>query len=112
MTKISWKTIIGLVLLIAGVVIGYMAAMPLADIVAVAMIIVGAVTAIFDILMKDEVKGWKCWVFVLLMTLGVSALTVAGIKDSVIESVIGGVFIIADIIFGAITVKSASGKKK
>ena len=50
---------------------------------------------------------WKCWVFVVLMTLGVAALTVAGISGSVIESVIGGVVIILDIIFGVMVVKTA-----
>lgn len=107
MTKFSWKTIAGLILLVAGIVVGYLAKMPVADIIAVALIIAGAVTSIFDILMKDEVKGWKCWVFVVLMTLGVAALTVAGISGSVIESVIGGVVIILDIIFGVVVVKTA-----
>lgn len=41
------------------------------------------------------------------MTLGVAALTVAGISGSVIESVIGGVVIILDIIFGVVVVKTA-----
>ena len=81
--------------------------MPVADIIAVALIIAGAVTSIFDILMKDEVKGWKCWVFVVLMTLSVAALTVAGISGSIIESVIGGVVIVLDIIFGVVVVKTA-----
>jgi uncharacterized membrane protein len=107
MTKISWKTILGLVLLVAGIVIGYIFKMPVADIVAVAMIIAGAVTSIYDILMKDAITGWKCWLFVVCMTIGVAALTVAGISGSIIESVIGGVVIILDIIFGVIVVKKA-----
>lgn len=41
------------------------------------------------------------------MTIGVAALTVAGISGSIIESVIGGVVIILDIIFGVIVVKKA-----
>lgn len=107
MTKISWKTIVGLILLVAGIVVGYISKVPVVDIIAVAAIIAGAVTSIYDILMKDEIQGWKCWVFVVLMTLGVAALTVAGISGSIIESVIGGVVIILDIIFGAIVVKKA-----
>ena len=107
MIKFSWKTIVGLILVVAGIVVGDLAKMPVADIIAVALIIAGAVTSIFDILMKDEIKGWKCWVFVVLMTLGVAALTVAGISGSVIESVIGGVVIILDIIFGVVMVKTA-----
>ena len=107
MTKFSWKTIAGLILLVGGILLENNEKMPVADIIAVALIIAGAVTSIFDILMKDEVKGWKCWVFVVLMTLGVAALTVAGISGSVIESVIGGIVIILDIIFGVIVVKTA-----
>lgn len=101
-SKISWKTVIGLILLAVGIVFGYIASVPAGDIVAVALIISGAVTSIYDILMKDAVKGWKCWVFVVLMTLGVATLTVAGISGSVMESVIGAIILILDIIFGAI----------
>lgn len=109
MTKLSWKTIVGLILWGAGIVVGYLANTPVAGTAAVALIIAGVVTSIFDILMQDEVKGWKCWVFVVLMTLGVTALTVAGISGFGTGFVIGGVVIILDIIFGVIVVKT--GKK-
>lgn len=103
--KFSWRTLVGLVLLAIGITIGYLFKMPVADIVAIAMIIAGAVTSIYDILMKDQIKGWKCWLFLVAMVFGVACLTLAGISKSVIESVIGAVVLILDLIFGVAVVK-------
>lgn len=106
-TKFSWKTLLGFILVLVSIVVGYLSSMPVVDIISVIGIIVGAVTAIYDILMKDEVKGWKCWTFVLCMTVGVTILTVGGMQQSVIEGIVGAVVLILDVIFGYIVVKKS-----
>lgn len=110
MKNISWKTLVGLILVTAGVVCGILFDVPAVDITAIVATVIGATTTIMDTLMNDKISGWKAWLFVLLLVAGTSVMTIGGATASTITSVVGAVILIANVVFGIITVSKKDSK--
>lgn len=98
--NLSWKGIVGLVLVAVSTVIGVMLNIPIATIGAIVGAIVGCVVTIEDAMSKVSINGWQKWVFLGTLIVGVVIFAIGGYSASTIMEIIGAIVLIASVIFG------------
>ena len=98
--KLSVPNVIGLLLIVAGTIVGICFDIPLVNIGAIVSIVVGATIAIKEESEKINIKGAVKYIFLALIITGTSLLTLGGYTDATIMSVVGAVILIATIIVG------------
>lgn len=100
--NLSWKGIVGLVLVAVSTVIGIMFNVPIATISAIVGAVVGCVVTIEDAMSKVSISGWQKWVFLVTLIAGVVVFAIGGYSASTIMEIIGAIVLIASVIFGIV----------
>ena len=100
--KFSISNVIGLLLIVAGTIVGIAFQIPLVNIGSVVAIVVGSTLAIKEQAEKINIKGWVKYLFLALLISGTSVLAIGGYSESTIMSVVGAVVLIATIIVGGV----------
>lgn len=94
--------IIGLVLVIAGALLGYFADIPVLEMTGLAASSVGLALLIIGIVNKAEKKDWKLYTAIVGIVLGSFILALTGVAGdkitAIIEAVIGLVILVVSII--------------
>ena len=106
--KFSWKNLVGILLIVAGTIVGITMDVPVAVIGSIVAIVVGATLAIAEEMKKTTLTGWKKYLFLITIIGGTVLLALGGYSDVVIMEIVGAVILIASIIFGI----AVDGKKK
>ena len=103
--------IIGSLLFVAAVVVGYFCKFESADIVAMALSAFALATTIVAVVKKYKKDGEKfSWKFILIIALtivGAVLVAVGGLSDSIFATLAGAVIGILTIIFGVLAAKKA-----
>lgn len=106
--KFSWKSILGLVLIIVSTVIGFITKTPIVVTTAIVGIVAGATLAIAEEVKKTTLTGWQKWVYLFGTIGGTVLLALSGYSDAVIGQIVGAVVLILSVIFGiAVNAKKA-----
>ena len=102
--------IIGSLLFVAAVVIGYFCKFESADIISIALSAFALATTIVAIVKKYKKDGEKFnWTYILIIALaiiGAVLVAVGGLSDSIFATLAGAVIGILTIIFGVLAVKA------
>ena len=106
--KFSWKNLLGILLIVAGTVVGITVNVPVAVIGSIVAIVVGATLGIAEEMKKTTLTGWKKYLFLITIIGGTVLLALGGYSDAVVMEIVGAVILVASIIFGALV----DGKKK
>ena len=106
--KFSWKNLVGILLIVAGTIVGITMDVPVAVIGSIVAIVVGATLAIAEEMKKTTLTGWKKYLFLIAIIGGTVLLALGGYSDVVIMEIVGAVILIVSIIFGI----AVDGKKK
>lgn len=107
----NWKNIVGLILIVAGTVVGFVFKVPVAVISSIVAVVAGATLAIVSELKKTTLNLWQSIVFVVTIIGGTILLTLGGYADSTIISIVGAVILLASVIAG-IAVNAINAKKE
>ena len=110
--KFSISNVIGLLLIVAGTIVGIAFQIPLVNIGSVVAVVVGSTLAIKEQAEKINIKGWVKYLFLALLISGTSVLAIGGYSESTIMSVVGAVILIATIIVGGIVDKTKKVEEK
>src|SRR5574344_1150718 len=110
--KFSISNVIGLLLIVAGTIVGIAFQIPLVNIGSVVAIVVGSTLAIKEQAEKINIKGWVKYLFLALLISGTSVLAIGGYSESTIMSVVGAVVLIATIIVGGVVDKTKKVEEK
>ena len=110
--KFSISNVIGLLLIVAGTIVGIAFQIPLVNIGSVVAIVVGSTLAIKEQAEKINLKGWVKYLFLTLLISGTSVLAIGGYSESTIMSVVGAVVLIATIIVGGVVDKTKKVEEK
>lgn len=110
--KFSISNAIGLLLIVAGTIVGIAFQIPLVNIGSVVAIVVGSTLAIKEQAEKINIKGWIKYLFLALLISGTSVLAIGGYSESTIMSVVGAVVLIATIIVGGVVDKTKKIEEK
>lgn len=110
--KFSISNVIGLLLIVAGTIVGIAFQIPLVNIGSVVTIVVGSTLAIKEQAEKINIKGWIKYLFLALLISGTSVLAIGGYSESTIMSVVGAVVLIATIIVGGVVDKTKKVEEK
>lgn len=110
--KFSISNVIGLLLIVAGTIVGIAFQIPLVNIGSVVAIVVGSTLAIKEQAEKIDIKGWLKYLFLALLISGTSVLAIGGYSESTIMSVVGAVVLIATIIVGGAVDKTKKVEEK
>ena len=110
--KFSISNVIGLLLIVAGTIVGIAFQIPLVNIGSVVAIVVGSTLAIEEQAEKINIKGWVKYLFLALLISGTSVLAIGGYSESTIMSVVGAVVLIATIIVGGVVDKTKKVEEK
>lgn len=110
--KFSISNVIGLLLIVAGTIVGIAFQIPLVNIGSVVAIVVGSTLAIKEQAEKINIKGWVKYLFLALLISGTSVLAIGGYSESTIMSVVGAVVLIATIIVGGVVDKTKNVEEK
>lgn len=110
--KFSISNVIGLLLIVAGTIVGIVFKIPVVNIGAIVAIVVGATLAIKEQAEKIDIKGWVKYLFLALIIAGTSVLAIGGYSESTIMSVVGAVILIATIIVGGVVDKTKKVEEK
>jgi uncharacterized membrane protein HdeD (DUF308 family) len=101
--------IIGSLLFVAAVVVGYFCKFDSADIIAVALAAFALASTIVAVVKKYKKEGEKFnWKFILIIALtvvGAVLCAIGGISDSIFATLAGAVIGILTVIFGVLTAK-------
>ena len=101
--------IIGSLLFVAAVVVGYFCKFESADIVAVALAAFALASTVVSVVQKYKKDGEKFnWKFILILILtivGAVLCAIGGISDSIFATLAGAVIGILTIIFGVLAIK-------
>ena len=108
--KFNIKNFIGLILIIAGTVVGILTKTSVSTIGAIVSIAVGATLAIANEMQNTNLKGWKKWLFLVTIVGGSICLSLGGYSDTVIMEVVGAVVLVGSIIFGILVNKKENPK--
>lgn len=98
--KFSWKTLVGLLLIIGGTVLGFFTNVPILTTTAIVSIVAGATLAIGNEVKKTSLDGWRKYLYLIGTIGGTVVLTLSGYSDAVIGEIVGAVVLIVSIIFG------------
>ena len=102
--------IIGSLLFVAAVVIGYFCKFESADIISIALSAFALATTIVAIVKKYKKDGekfnWKYILIIALAIIGAVLVAVGGLSDSIFATLAGAVIGILTIIFGVLAVKA------
>lgn len=103
--------IIGSLLFVASVVVGYFCKFESADIISIALAAFALATTTVAVVKKYKKEGEKFnWKFILIIALaivGAVLVAVGGLSDSIFATLAGAVIGILTIIFGVLAVKKA-----
>ena len=98
--KFNWKTIVGLLLIAVGTVIGFITNTPILVTTSIVSIVAGATLAIAEEVKKTSLVGWKKYVYLIGVIAGTVILSLAGYIDAVIGEIVGAIVLILSVIFG------------
>lgn len=98
--KFNWKTIVGLLLIAVGTVIGFITNTPILVTTSIVSIVAGATLAIAEEVKKTSLVGWKKYVYLIGVIAGTVILSLAGYTDAVIGEIVGAIVLILSVIFG------------
>lgn len=102
--------IIGSLLFVAAVVIGYFCKFESADIISIALSAFALATTIVAIVKKYKKDGekfnWKYILIIALAIIGAVLVAIGGLSDSIFATLAGAVIGILTIIFGVLAVKA------
>ena len=102
--------IIGCLLFVASVVVGYFCKFDNADLVALALDAFALATFVVGIIKKYKEQGkfsWKLIVVIIGVIVGATFVAIGGLSDSIFSTLAGAVVGILAIIFGVFAVKKA-----
>lgn len=103
--------IIGSLLFVAAVIVGYFCKFDSADIVAMALSAFGLASSIVAIVNKYKKEGekfnWKFIVIIVLTVVGAALVCLGGLSDNIFATLAGAVIGILTVIFGAFLVKKS-----
>lgn len=102
--------IIGSLLFVAAVVVGYFFSFPAADVVTVALSAFALAMTVVAVVKKQKEAGtftWKTVVVIALSIIGAVLVALGGLADNTFELLAGAVVGILSIIFGVLAVKKA-----
>lgn len=100
--------IIGSLLFVAAVVVGYFFSFPAADIVSVALAAFALATTVVAVVKKQKESGtfsWKSIAVIVLSIAGAILVAAGGLADNTFELLAGAVVGILSIIFGVLAIK-------
>lgn len=101
--------IIGALLFVAAVVVGYFCKFDSADIIAVALAAFALASTIVAVVKKYKKEGekfnWKFILIIVLTVVGAVLCAIGGISDSIFATLAGAVIGILTVIFGVLTAK-------
>ena len=103
--------IIGSLLFVAAVVVGYFCKFDSADIVSMALSAFGLASTIVAVVNKYKKEGekfnWKYIVVIVAAVIGAVLVAIGGLSDSIFATLAGAVIGILSIIFGVFAIKKA-----
>jgi uncharacterized membrane protein HdeD (DUF308 family) len=105
-------TFIGLLLIIAGAVVGTFAGIPAAQWIELSGFAVGLALCIVSIVKATAKKDWKLYSSLAAVSVGTILLVWAGLSESVIQSVIGAVIGLVALLAGLLPSLLAKPDKK
>ena len=108
----GWKSIVGIVLIGASVVLGVFTSTPILVMTSIVGIVAGAVLAITEQIKKTDLKGWHLAVYLIGLIGGTSLLTFSGYTEGVICEVVGAIVLLVSIIFGIAVDKTKKVEEK
>ena len=108
--KFSWKSLVGLVLIVGGAVMGIITKTPIVVTTAIISVVCGATLAIAEEVKKTTLKGWQLYTYLATTIGGTIVLSLSGYSESTIGEIVGAVILIASVIFGVVTNKITSDK--
>ena len=101
--------IIGSLLFVASVIVGYFCKFESADIIAIALAAFALATTIVAVVKKYKKEGekfnWKYVLVIALALIGAVLVAVGGLSDSIFATLAGAVIGILTIIFGVLAIK-------
>ena len=101
--------IIGSLLFVAAVVVGYFCKFESADIIAIALSAFALASTIVAVVKKYKKEGekfnWKFILIIVLTIIGAVLVAVGGLSDSIFATLAGAVIGILTIIFGVLAIK-------
>ncbi len=104
--------IIGSLLFVASVIVGYFCKFESADIIAVALAAFALATTVVAVVKKYKKEGekfnWKYVLVIALALVGAVLVAVGGLSDSIFATLAGAVIGILTIIFGVFAAKKAA----
>lgn len=106
------KSLIGVLLIVLGTVVGIISNVPMAVTLSIASITVGATLAIAEEVKKTTLAGIKKYIYLIGTIGGTVILALGGYSDAVIGEIVGAVILIASIIFGIAIDKSTTTETK
>ena len=102
--------IIGALLFVASVVVGYFCKFDNADLIAIALAAFALASTVVAVVKKYKAEGrfsWKLIVVVIMTIVGAVFVCLGGLSDNIFEILAGAVVGLLSIIFGVLTVKKA-----
>ena len=101
----NFWTILAVVAIVAGCVIGHFSTVPVADCSAIALEAFGFTVLVIKTVKKAEKKTWKEYVTVILFVVGGVSCAVAGIAESTMTTIITTVAGLVALIAGLLIIK-------
>ena len=108
--------IIGSLLFVAAVVLGYFCKFDSADTIAIALSAFGLASTIVAVVKKYKKEGekfnWKFTLIIVATVIGAALVAIGGLSDNIFATLAGAVIGILTVIFGAMLSKKPEEKKK
>ena len=110
--KFSFKSFLGVLLIVVGTVIGLVSNVPVVVTLGIVSVTVGATLAIAEEVKKTSLTGIKKYAYLIGTIGGTVILALGGYSDAVIGEIVGAVILIVSIIFGVAVDKKKVEEKK